>query len=160
MSAIPARAGLSPSSAVGPRTRPSVPVRPPAQRAGGRDLPGLRLVPPVRTRPGVRTAPFVVLVVTLLAAGLVGLLMLNTVLAQDAFVLKDLRRTAAALTDQQQALMQDVAAAASPAQLAARARELGMVENRNPVFIRLADARVLGVPAPAAAAASGEGAPR
>jgi hypothetical protein len=74
-------------------------------------------------------------------------------------VLKDLRRTAAALTDQQQALMQDVAAAASPAELAARARALGMVENRNPVFIRLADAKVLGVPAPAVAAPD-EGAPR
>jgi hypothetical protein len=116
-------------------------------------------VPPARTRAGVKTAPFVVLVVTLLAAGLVGLLMLNTVLAQDAFVLKDLRRTAAALTDQQQALMQDVAAAASPAELAARARALGMVENRNPVFIRLADAKVLGVPAPAVAAPD-VGAPR
>jgi hypothetical protein len=74
--------------------------------------------------------------------------MLNTVLAQDAFVLQDLQRASAQLTDRQQALMQDVAAAQAPAKLAARASALGMVPSSNPAFIRLADGRVLGVPKP------------
>lgn len=144
MSAMPATAATR-------ATSPS--ARPPAQRRAPAPRTPLRLVPPARARQ--HRAPFVVLLVTLLASGLVGLLMLNTVLAQDAFVLHDLKRTVATLTDQQQALMQDVAAAQAPEALAARARALGMVESPGPVFIRLADGRVLGVATPASSAGDG-----
>jgi hypothetical protein len=79
------------------------------------------------------------------------LLLLNTVLAQDAFVLYDLKKRAAVLADPEQALQQQVAAEAAPHLLASRARKLGMVPAENPVFLRLSDGRILGVPRPATA---------
>jgi hypothetical protein len=106
-------------------------------------------VPSPRVRPA--RAPFVVLVLVLLTGGLLSLLLLNTVLAQDAFVLYDLKKRAAALADREQALQQQVAAEAAPHLLASRARKLGMVPAENPVFLRLSDGRILGVPRPATA---------
>jgi hypothetical protein len=91
------------------------------------------------------------LVAGMLAAGLLGLLLLNTVLAQDAFVVHDLQKQSALLTDQEQELQQQVEVEASPERLAVRARALGLVPSENPVFLRLRDGRVLGVPAPAKA---------
>jgi hypothetical protein len=52
----------------------------------------------------------------------------------------------AALADRQQALEQEIAAAAAPQRLAARAAALGMVRSENPVFIRISDGRILGRP--------------
>ena len=113
---------------------------------GARPAPGsrLRLVPPLQT--GAPRAPFVVLVGTLLVGGLVGLLVLHTALAEDSFRLHDLKTRSALLTDREQALEQQVAAAASPKTLAAKAEALGMVHSENPAFIRLSDGRVLGKP--------------
>ncbi len=107
----------------------------------------LRLVPAPRRRRAAR-APFVVMVLGLLAGGLVGLLLLNTVLAQGAFTVSDLKKRVSALTDQEQALLQVVAAEQAPQKLATRALALGMVPSTNPAFIRLSDGAVLGVPAP------------
>lgn len=136
MSSLHATPAAAPASRQ--RQRPATPQRP-----------RLRVVPlPVR-RPA-RT-PFVLLVAGLLAAGLLGLLLLNTVLAQDAFVVHDLQKQSALLTDREQALQQDVAAEASPERLAARARALGLVPSENPVFLRLTDGRIVGVPAAAKA---------
>jgi hypothetical protein len=107
---------------------------------------GLRLVPPVR-RPAPK-APFVVLLGTLLTAGLAGLLYLHTALAEDSFRLHDLATRSAVLADQEQALEQEVAEAASPARLAEGAEAMGMVRSENPAFIRLSDGAVLGKPKP------------
>jgi hypothetical protein len=119
--------------------------------AGARHLPGhrLSLVPPPRT--GAPRAPFVVLLGTLLTAGLAGLLFLHTALAEDSFRLHDLQNRSAALTDREQALEQEVARQASPRRLAASAEALGMVRSANPAFIRLSDGKVLGKPRPAVA---------
>lgn len=95
-------------------------------------------------------APFVLLVVAVLAGGLLGLLRLNIALAADALTLSDLKHTNTTLTDQVQALDQRLDVEASPARLAARASTLGMVPNPNPAFIRLSDGRVLGSPTPGA----------
>ena len=110
---------------------------------------GLRLVPPVR-RPAPK-APFVVLLGTLLTAGLAGLLYLHTALAEDSFRLHDLATRSAVLADQEQALEQEVAEAASPSRLAERAEAMGMVRSENPAFIRLSDGEVLGRPKPGVA---------
>jgi hypothetical protein len=83
--------------------------------------------------------------------GLLALLALNTVLAKGSFAAYDLRAEAAALADREQALLQQVATAESPEQLEAAARGLGMVPAQNPVFLRLADGKVLGVPVAATA---------
>jgi hypothetical protein len=110
---------------------------------------GLRLVPPVR-RPAPR-APFVVLLGSLLAAGLGGLLYLHTALAEDSFRLHDLMTRSAVLADREQALEQEVALEASPTRLAERAEALGMVRSPNPAFIRLSDGAILGKPKPGVA---------
>jgi hypothetical protein len=110
---------------------------------------GLRLVQPVRR--SVPKAPFVVLLGALLTTGLAGLLYLHTALAEDSFRLHDLATRSAVLADQEQALEQEVAEAASPSRLAERAEALGMVRSENPAFIRLSDGAVLGKPKPGVA---------
>src|SRR4051794_23391558 len=90
--------------------------------------------------------PFVIVVVAILAAGLVGLLLLNTALAQGSFRVHDLQRNTAALQDREQQLQIAVDAADNPARLAAAARHLGLVAAEDPGFLRLSDGRILGAP--------------
>lgn len=118
-------------------------------KSAGSARPRLWVVP--RSRPHAPRVPFVLLVLVVLGVGLVGLLLLNTQLQQGSFALHDLERTAAALEDQETALEQRVAGLEAPQSLAGKARDLGMVANPNPVFLRLADETVLGDPVPAEA---------
>lgn len=111
--------------------------------------PRLRVVEKVGARP--TRAPFVALVVALIVGGLLGLLMLNTALAQGAFTVQNLERESAVLTEHGQALAQQVAIESSPQRLAERAIAVGMVPSSSPAFIRAADGTVLGVPTPAEA---------
>jgi hypothetical protein len=108
---------------------------------------GLRLVRPVRSR--ARRAPFVVVVLTVLAIGLVGLIIMSTVLQAQSFEAAKLDRQATALQTKQQAIARDVDRLQSPGNVASRAIGLGMVPNANPAFLRLSDGRVLGEPEPA-----------
>ena len=110
----------------------------------------LKMVP--QRRPSTPRAPFVVVVVALLAAGLLGLLVLNTVLAQDAFRLHVLQKQGAALAGQELTLQRQVEARRAPADLAARAAALGLVPGGPPAFLRLSDGVVLGQPSPASPA--------
>ncbi len=87
--------------------------------------------------------------VGILAAGMVILLFLNTTLAQGAFQMHELTKAQQALNITKQQLTQSVEFAQSPEELQARATALGMVPSDNPVFIRLADGKVLGMPIPA-----------
>ncbi|HVM26528.1 MAG TPA: hypothetical protein VM433_02535 [Mycobacteriales bacterium] len=119
-----------------------------ASEAGRAASPILRLVPDVRT--GAPRAPFVTLVVLLLAGGLLGLLAVNTVLAQDAFRLHALSAEGKALADREQVLEREVETLRTPRNLAARARALGMVPAGSPAFLRLEDGAVLGAEEPAA----------
>jgi cell division protein FtsB len=91
--------------------------------------------------------PFVLFVVVLLGAGLIGLLLLNTELQRGTFEVTDLNKQAKELRDQQEDLERQVRTLESPQHLAAEALRLGMVPNPNPVFLRLPDGQVLGVPA-------------
>jgi hypothetical protein len=95
-------------------------------------------------------APFVLFSMLLVGAGLVGLLVLNTVVAQDAFTLHDLAASNADLAEREQLLRQEVAALEAPVGLADRAGRLGLVPAGDPVFLT-ADGRVLGNPKPVAA---------
>ena len=107
----------------------------------------LRLVRPVQSR--ARRAPFVVVVLTVLSLGLVGLIVGSTVLQSQAFEQAALDREIADLQTQQQALSSEVDRLLSPGTVADRAASLGMVRNTNPAFLRLTDGKVLGSPAPA-----------
>lgn len=130
---------------------PVAPVAP-AGRSGAappRSRQRLRVVaPPARV---ASRMPFAVICALVLIGGLVGLLLLNVSLAKGAYVSHDLKVASVQLAEHEQALNQQVALAAAPQQLEARARALGMVEAPSPAFIRLEDGTVLGVPQVAAA---------
>jgi hypothetical protein len=81
-----------------------------------------------------RRAPFVALLLGILLAGLLGLLLLNTASAQDAFRLHRLQASAAAAADERQALSDQVNRLTGPAALAARAQQLGMIPGGPPEF--------------------------
>ena len=105
---------------------------------------GLRLVRPVRSR--ARKAPFVVVVMSVLGAGLVGLVLMSTVLQAQSFELARLDREAAALETRQQSIAREVDRLQSPANVASRAIAIGMVPPANPAFLRLSDGKLLGKP--------------
>lgn len=98
-----------------------------------------------------RRTPFVAVVVTMLALGLVGQLLLNTSLQRGSFRLHEMQSDSADLAETVQVLEQELAARESPAELAARARLLGMVPGGAPVFLTLANGSVRGTPTPAPA---------
>jgi hypothetical protein len=129
-----------------PRQRPSTsPAAPARQTPGG---PPLQVVPHAV---GIRRAPSLVALVVLVAAGLVGLLLLNTAMQRRAFELTALNERADALSVRVSALTLRTDRLESTAHLAARATRLGMVPNPSPVFLRLSDSRVIGDPMPATA---------
>ena len=111
--------------------------------------PPLRLVAP--TPRHVPRAPYVLLSLGVVVGGLIALLVLNTVVSQDAFTVHELERRTAALREQEQQLRREVAALEAPAALAAQATKLGLVPAGDPVFLRLSDGKVLGVPKAATA---------
>lgn len=126
--------------------------RPPGGRPGTGRRPTVRRIAAGRRQvPG--RAPFVVLTVVLLAAGLVGLLMLNTALNQGSFQLRKLQDETTRLTDEQQSLEQQIDQWSAPDALQRRARELGMVPGGNPAFLQ-DDGKVLGRPEQAGTTAS------
>lgn len=107
----------------------------------------LRVVPARAGRPG--SGMFAALCMLLLAGGLVALLMLNTSMAEGSFTLHRLQATSGELTDTEEALTAAIDAQRSPANLAARAAQLGMVPADSAAFLRLSDGAVLGVAKPA-----------
>ncbi|MGQ0625135.1 MAG: hypothetical protein ACT4PP_10880, partial [Sporichthyaceae bacterium] len=116
-----ARAGRGTAGGVSARTvingaRGARPVAP---------RPELRILTPRARRRG--RAPFVLLVVFLLTAGLAALLGINTALAQGSFTAGALTAEAAELSDRSQALQARLERAATPDRLAAAASRIGMV---------------------------------
>lgn len=121
-----------------------LPVPPEAPRRRAPSRPGAAPVQPaswtklalVPAPVPARRAPFVVLLLVLLAGSLVGLLLLNTASAQDSFRLHALQDQDAALQQQQQALTSMADGLDDPSRLAARAAALGLVPGSPPVFLR------------------------
>lgn len=107
---------------------------------------GLSLVPGRTQAPRV---PFAALVLTVLALGLVGLLVLNTSLQQGAFYARDLEERAQVLSERREALQLNVDRLREPQRVAQSAAGLGMVPNQSPAFLRLSDGKVLGHGSPA-----------
>ncbi|MCH6159790.1 septum formation initiator family protein [Streptomyces marispadix] len=105
-----------------------------------------RLVP-AGTSSAART-PFVLLVVLILGAGLLGLLLLNAAVNQGSFRLSKLEKQTDELTDEQQSLQQEVDSYSAPGALEKRARELGLVPGGTPAFLA-PDGTVKGDPQPA-----------
>ncbi len=130
--ARPARA------AAGLSVRPTAPAAQPVPRVP------LEVVPKPVAR--ASSGAFALFVGAVLVLGLLGLLALNTLLAQGAFSTSDLARKQAALDSAASTLQQEVAVLESPQVLAVSARNLGMVGTRNPVFLDPHTGRILGVP--------------
>ncbi|GAA3803118.1 hypothetical protein GCM10022226_23770 [Sphaerisporangium flaviroseum] len=113
------------------RAAPARPVR--------RDATTRPAGPPVTTAESPRRAPagrnaprapFVLLVVGLLCGGLVSLLLLNTVLAQDSFRMNDLRKSTQQLNQQAQDVRTKVLLQSQPNRLDERARQQGLKQDR------------------------------
>ncbi|MGW7195775.1 FtsB family cell division protein [Streptomyces chryseus] len=128
----------------------------PAKQLKGRAARLSRLMPSGPNQ-AART-PFVLLVVLLLGGGLITLLLLNSSLNEGSFKLSELKKRTTELTDEEQALQQDVDDRSAPGALERRARELGMVPGGSPAFLG-PDGTVRGVPSQASAAALGRRTP-
>jgi hypothetical protein len=107
----------------------------------------LRVAPPVPV--AVPRAPFVLLVLIVVVGGVLGILLVNTKINENAFRLQRLEQQQSALDLHEQQLKQQIAEYESPGNLAAQARKLGLVPAGTPAFIQLPDGRVIGVPQPA-----------
>lgn len=137
------------ATALDPRTaRRARPVREPGE---GR-APRLRVAPPAPV--AVPRTPFIVLVLLAVVGGVMGILVLNTKINENAFKLQDLQESQAALHDEQQGLDQQIDVYEDPGNLAAAARKLGLVPAGAPAYIRLPDGKVVGVAQPAGGSAS------
>lgn len=101
-------------------------------------------------------APFVLLIVGLLGGALVSLLLLNTVLAKDAFTLTRLQQSNKQLEQQRQAYEEEIAREGAPQQLSKKAEGLGMKQGKDPAFFSTEPGRPGGTirPVPHSAAAS------
>jgi hypothetical protein len=111
----------------------------------------LTVVPSRRSLGSTQAArtPFAVLVITMLAAGVVGLLMFNTNMQQASFKATALQQQVNELTAKEQSLDMELDQLRDPQRLAVSAKRLGMVAPSQPAFVRLSDGRVLGNPTPA-----------
>ena len=69
--------------------------------------------------------------------GLLLLLLINTLLAQDAFKLSELKAEAKLVSDQREAIAREIDAISSPEALAQKAAELGMKPSKVPNFLDL-----------------------
>ncbi len=110
----------------------------------GLPRPRLTIVPKVAVR--APRIPFALLVVTVLAAGLIGLLLLNTALQRGAYAVTALQQTSSDLSLRQQNLQTEVAALEAPQRISQRAIRLGMVAGDSPAFLSLKTGKVIGVP--------------
>lgn len=97
----------------------------------------LRLVPDISSGEQVDRKVFVIFLSLVGVVGLLLLLTINTMLAQDAFELRRLQTQATTLSDQREAVMRNIAIASSPEVLARRAIAAGMVPSLSPRFLSL-----------------------
>jgi hypothetical protein len=127
------------------------------RRTTGRRTPGLRVAPPAPVR--APRAPFVALILVLVVGGVLGILLINTKINENAFRLDRLQKQQTALDLQQQQLQKQIAEHEAPGNLAAAARRLGMVDSGPPAFVRLPDGKVIGEPQSADETNAGSGQP-
>lgn len=97
----------------------------------------LTLVPELKKEEGeeISARAFVILLGSALGVGLLSLLLINTLLTQDAFVLQRLKHNVNMTNDQRDAILRNVATQSSPESLSTAAHKMGMVPATNPQFI-------------------------
>ena len=95
--------------------------------------------------------PFVAAIIALLGCGLALTLLLTTRAAEDSYQLSDARQLNRTLAEERAALQREVEAADSAPELAARARELGMIPADDPARLLIGpdgEVIVIGTPTP------------
>jgi hypothetical protein len=80
---------------------------------------------------------FAIFVSTVSVAGFMALLGINTLLAQDAFTLSNLKIEAKMVADQRDAVTRKIDAHSAPEALAQAATALGMKPSETPIFLNL-----------------------
>jgi hypothetical protein len=116
--------------------------RQPAPGAPSRSRARLSIVASRPAAPG--RAPFAVLIAGILLAGLMGLLLVHTLAAQDAFRVHDLNQRLATLKDSEQQLQIATEQAESPSALRTQALALGMRPSQIAGYRHAKDGRVIG----------------
>ena len=97
----------------------------------------LRLVPDTQAGQVAADRTFGMILVGIFTIGLLALLVINTALAEDAFVLQNLKQQAQVLTDEREAILRELAAQSSPDKLAQSAIDLGMIASNKMYFLDL-----------------------
>jgi len=97
----------------------------------------LRLVPKIDIDKRADQKVFMLFLTGIGVLGLVSLLFVNTLLAQDAFKLSKLQLEARLLTDQREAYIRQLDRISSPMSLASAATKMGMKPSENPQFLNL-----------------------
>ena len=97
----------------------------------------LKLVPSVSEGTQATNRFFATFLSAVAGIGLLILLAVNILLAQDAFTLSELKAEAKVVADQREAINRQIASASSPEALAAKAQALGMRPSNSPVFLNL-----------------------
>ena len=105
----------------------------------------LKLVPDVLSGKQADRKFFAKFVTVVGVIGLMFLLLINTLLAQDAFELTSLKLEAKLVSDEREAIARQMDKLSSPDALARAATELGMKPSENPTFLSL-DKPVIEVP--------------
>ena len=105
----------------------------------------LKLVPNVSDGKQADRKFFAVFVSIVGGIGLMLLLLINTLLAQDAFTLTNLKMEAKLVSDEREAIARQIDKLSSPEALAKSATALGMKPSENPTFLSL-DKPVIEVP--------------
>lgn len=110
----------------------------------GWDRPDLKPVPGRRRQLGM--PGFIAVVVLILGVGMVGVLVLTTMLQGQAFEVERKQAEAAALSNRVSDLQAELASASSVHNLGVLAQRIGMKPNPYPVQLRLPDGKVIGKP--------------
>jgi hypothetical protein len=105
----------------------------------------LKLVPDISSGKQADRKFFATFVTVVGVIGLMFLLLINTLLAQDAFELTSLKLEAKRVSDEREAIARQMDKLSSPDALARAATELGMKPSENPTFLSL-DKPVIEVP--------------
>lgn len=80
---------------------------------------------------------FAIFLTTAGSLGFLALLTINTLLAQDAFTLSNLKIEAKMVADQRDAINREIDAKSAPNALATAATKLGMSPSERPIFLNL-----------------------
>ena len=117
----------------------SAAVRAPRQRLADKSAEiFLKLVPNVSDGAQATHRFFAIFLSAVAGVGFLILLIVNILLAQDAFTLSELKSEAKIVADEREAINRQIDRVSSPSALARKATELGMHPSDSPVFLNLA----------------------